>query len=122
MKGPERERRGQSNLELAGIYDSTKIPHQIEKFWASSTNKVNFQEYISRKMIELALEQHKEMIMSGVVTDKGPIPCKRIFGESSLEVKEIFSLKSENRRSRSAAHSTYSMVSFGGTKTDCCCL
>ena len=42
LKGPERERRGQSTVELASINDLTKIPNQMEKFWASSENKKKF--------------------------------------------------------------------------------
>ena len=53
LKGPERERRGQSTVELASISDLTKIPNQIEKFWASSENKKNSRNTLQISCVKL---------------------------------------------------------------------
>ena len=61
IKGPERISRGDSSLELAAIQKHTPIPQQIEKFWASSNNKVMLQEFAAKSMIDLSKRDAKDL-------------------------------------------------------------
>ena len=112
LKGPERERRGLSALELAKIDGKTKIPTQINKFWASSNNKVLFQEFAAKKIVDIAKQRVNDIVVSGVVVDNEQKPCTRIVIQSPFEVIEIPYLKSniEEAAQRLIPHIQWSLL------------
>ena len=77
-------------ITLARIRDDTKVPEQMDKFWASSENKVKFQSYVKSKFQALAREVTKSVILSGVVIDNTPQPAT--FLTEQGEVQSIFEL------------------------------
>ena len=93
VKGPERVSRGHSSLELAKIEKQTPIPQQIEKFWASSNNKVMLQEFAKGAMIDLAKNIAKDMVLSGVVVNEDQRPC--IFVHHDQNTSDIDDLNSD---------------------------
>ena len=93
LKGPERDRRGSASLELAKITTDTPIPKQMDKFWASSDNKVLLQNFIADEFLRISIAKNNDIVLSGTLEDQVEKPCKR-FSRNSSEWVEIPSLKS----------------------------
>ena len=93
LKGSEGDRRGSASLELAKITSITLIPKQMDKFWASSENKVLLQNFITDKFLCLSIDRNHDIVVSGTLQGQVEIPCKK-FSTDSSECVEISTLKS----------------------------
>lgn len=91
LKGPERDRRGSSSIELAKITRETPIPRQINKFWSSTDNKVLLQNFISTQFLESAKKMKCNIVLSGILEDQEERPCHRYISDTSqcVEVPEL---------------------------------
>ena len=91
LKGPERDRRGSSSIELAKITRETPIPRQINKFWSSTDNKVLLQNFISAQFLESAKKMKCNIVLSGILEDQVERPCQRFISDTCqcVEVPEL---------------------------------
>ncbi len=110
LKGAERDRRSSSVLELAKIDSKTKIPTQMEKFWASATNKVNFQQLFANAMLKMAKEYNVNVVISGTVLDGEPQPCKAFIDGFEFDDLESLKSKLEEADSRIIPHMNWSIT------------
>ena len=92
LKEGTRESRGQQTLELSDISSTTKIPTQLEKFWASSRNKQLFQLFAASQIRSLAATIGKVVVLSGMNIDGNKSCGTAINGQIT---EELESLKSD---------------------------
>ena len=102
LKGSERERRAGDTLELAKIDAKTKVPTQMEKFWGSSSNKVNFklQSFFAETALKIARENNINIVLSGTVVDDNMQPCRAIINHEEHVDIELLKSSIEEAASR----------------------
>ena len=65
----------------------------MDKFWASSENKVLLQNFIADEFLRLSSNRNHDIVVSGTLQDQVKKPCKK-FSRNSSECVEISALKS----------------------------
>ena len=113
LKGAERGKRGSEILELAKIDAQTKVPNQIDKFWGSSSNKENLQQFFSDALLQMAKENNINIVLSGKVVGQEVQPCRAFIDHQ--EYSDIEPLKSslEEADSRVISHLHWSLTCQG---------
>ncbi len=77
IKTGERLRRagGLTSVDLTEITADVPIPHQLDKFWTSPTNKVQLQQY-ARQLASTTELAKLTVVLSGCVTDEEIVPAQ----------------------------------------------
>ena len=65
----------------------------MDKFWASSENKVLLQNFIADDFFRLSIDRNHDIVVSGTLQGQVEMPCKK-FSTDSSECVEISALKS----------------------------
>ena len=111
LKAAERRGRGSDGiLGLAKIDENTKVPTQMDKFWASSANKVHLQKLFAGSVFEMAKQSNFNIVFSGTVVGEEPQPCTAIIEHQ--EQNDIVPLRSmiEEADSRMILHINWSVT------------
>ncbi len=116
LKGGERSIRlanAKGVIHLAAIYENTKVPEQMEKFWVSESNKRKFQSLAKSALINMSLEVNKEVVVSGTVEDDKPLPALHL--NDGGQVEQINELKLDNMEEadmRIMPHILWDVINF----------
>lgn len=87
IKNAERERRSVEPLPLTSIVPATKLPVQMDMFWASVDNKRQIQDALKQFLLEVSVSRQWETVVSGVLPESGPTPALTLQGGAISTVK-----------------------------------
>lgn len=90
-KESERIRRASSSgsIDLISISSETPVPVQLEKFWASSTNKQNLQKLVSTEAKIYSSQTIMPLVVSGVILNGEVLPAQMFTNGEEQSVMEL---------------------------------
>ena len=72
---------------------TSKIPAQIDRFWASPANKIAIQKLCSIFLKDVAKSKHLKIVLSGILNYDGSIsPCFEYREDGTTQIREDLSL------------------------------
>ena len=90
-KESERIRRTSSSvsMDLVSICSETPVPVQLEKFWASSTNKQNLQSLAITEAKMYSAQTSTPLVVSGVIVNGEVLPAQRFTNGEAHSLMEL---------------------------------
>lgn len=91
IKESERIRRASStgNMDLVSICSETPVPVQLDKFWASSTNKQNLQNLARTEAKIYSAQIGTPIVVSGVIVNGEVVPAQRFANGEAHSLTEL---------------------------------
>ena len=115
LKGGERAMRKKAAggvIRLAQIREDTKIPQQMEKFWACSENKQKFQLFVRDFISDLAQKIQKPVVMSGIIENDIFQPAMYINQLGNVTKLDELNLQLEEADLRLIPHIGWDILTF----------
>ena len=94
----------QEPIEIVNLNLESPIPPEMEKFWASSTNKGNLQILSRSYFIKEAKEAHKNIVLSGYITDNDGSLDGVEFKDGVINQRKDLNCKEEEADTRLILH------------------
>ena len=76
-------------MDLVSICSETPVPLQLDKFWASSTNKQNLQSLVSTEAKNYSAQTSTPLVVSGIIMNGEVLPAHRFTNGVAHSLMEL---------------------------------